>query len=41
MFTNGETTIPVGRHSEISPKTAHKIAKEIHIPWIEFRLKIN
>lgn len=41
IFTNGEITIPVGRHNEISPKTAQKLAKEIHIPWIEFKSRIS
>jgi predicted RNA binding protein YcfA (HicA-like mRNA interferase family) len=41
IFTNGNITIPVGRHNEISPKTAQKIAKEIHVSWIEFKSKIN
>lgn len=41
IFTNGEITIPVGRHNEISPKTAQRIAKEIHVSWIEFKSKIS
>lgn len=28
IFTNGEITIPVGRHNEISPKTTQKIANK-------------
>ena len=27
IYTNGETIIPVGRHREISPKTAQKNSK--------------
>lgn len=41
IFTNGEITIPVGRHNEISPKTAQRIAKEIHVSWMEFKSKIS
>lgn len=41
IFTNGKLKIPVGRHKEISPKTAQKIAKEININWIDFITKIN
>ena len=41
IFTNGKIAIPMGRHNEISPKTAQKIAKEIHVSWIEFKSKIN
>lgn len=41
IFTNRNINIPVGRHTEITTKTAQRIAKEIHIPWIEFKSKIN
>lgn len=41
IFTNGNIKIPIGRHKEISPGTAQKIAKEIHVPWTEFMSKIN
>ncbi|MEK6636093.1 MAG: type II toxin-antitoxin system HicA family toxin [Planctomycetota bacterium] len=41
IFTNGKVNIPVGRHKEISPKTAQKIAKEINITWTDFMTKIN
>mgnify|MGYP001559704830 CR=1 FL=1 len=41
IFTNGKLNIPVGRHKEISPKTAQKIAKEINITWTDFITKIN
>ena len=41
IFSNGKLNVPVGRHNEISPKTAQRIAKEIHILWSEFKSKIN
>lgn len=41
IYTNGKLNIPVGRHKEISPKTAQKIAKEININWTDFMTKIN
>ena len=41
IFTNGKTNIPVGRHREISPKTTQRIAKEIGVPWQEFKRKIS
>ena len=41
IFTNGKVNIPVGRHTEISPKTTQKIAKEANISWYEFKSKIN
>ncbi|OHB99105.1 MAG: hypothetical protein A3G70_06070 [Planctomycetes bacterium RIFCSPLOWO2_12_FULL_39_13] len=41
IYTNGKLNIPVGRHKEISPKTAQKIAKEINITWTDFMTKIN
>lgn len=41
IFANGEIKIPIGRHKDISPGTARKIAKEIHVPWVEFVSKIS
>jgi len=41
IFTNGKVNVPVGIHTEISPKTTHKIAKEDNISWYEFKSKIN
>ena len=41
IYSNGKLNIPVGRHKEISPKTAQKIAKEINITWTNFITKIN
>jgi len=41
IYSNGKLNIPVGRHKEISPKTAQKIAKEINITWTDFMTKIN
>ena len=41
IYTNNIINIPVGRHTEISPKTAQKIAKEANISWYEFKSKIN
>jgi mRNA interferase HicA len=41
IFTNGKVNLPLGRHTEISPKTAQKISKEANIPWHEFKSKIN
>ncbi len=41
ILTNGSKKIPIGRHKEISPGIAQKIAKEIHVPWTEFMSKIS
>ncbi|MFQ5687658.1 MAG: type II toxin-antitoxin system HicA family toxin [Candidatus Scalindua sp.] len=41
IFANDDIKIPIGRHKEISPGTARKIAKEIHVPWVEFVSKIS
>ncbi len=40
IFTNGHIKVPVGRHKEISTKTAQRIAKEINVPWTEFMSQI-
>lgn len=41
VFTNGEVSIPVGRHKEIDRETAMLIAKEIGIKWHIFQQRIS